>query len=320
MVFETLGLSIYDLIKRNDYVGFPMAVVKIISRQLLGAMDFLKSMNLIHTDLKLENILFKSTTQMKIETVNWYGRSKSIQIPVNLAIKIIDFGGATFDNESKSTIINTRQYRSPEVTLEAGWSFPSDMWSTGCMIAEIYGGELFFQTHDDLEHLALMERCVGLFPFSLLERSKRDRKYFHRNGYVRFEELPADGRNHVRSAFTVREFFTIHPDDDRSGIIELMYGLFELEPRRRLTAREALALPFFEDSRTAARSEQGRDRDTGRDSRRGDNSSNGHNSGHVKGDSYGHGNGHGHDNGIREYRSDGRNDVQMRPQSGYPHS
>lgn len=59
---------------------------------------------------------------------------------------MIDFGGATYDDDpDKSTIVNTRQYRSPEVTLELGWSYPSDIWSTACIIAEveiyeIYGG------------------------------------------------------------------------------------------------------------------------------------------------------------------------------------
>lgn len=51
---------------------------------------------------------------------------------------MIDFGGATYDDDQeKSTIINTRQYRGPEVTLELGWSFPSDIWSAACIIAEV---------------------------------------------------------------------------------------------------------------------------------------------------------------------------------------
>lgn len=60
MVFQPLGLSLYDIIKRNDYVGLPLSIVKSVSKQLLCALDFLQSMNLIHTDLKLENILFVS--------------------------------------------------------------------------------------------------------------------------------------------------------------------------------------------------------------------------------------------------------------------
>ena len=44
------------------------------------------------------------------------GKRKEILIPQSFKIKIIDFGGATFDEEHKSTIVNTRQYRGPEVS------------------------------------------------------------------------------------------------------------------------------------------------------------------------------------------------------------
>jgi dual-specificity kinase/CDC-like kinase len=63
-----------------------------------------------------------------------------------LKYKVIDFGGATYDDEKKSTIINTRQYRGPEVILELGWSYPSDVWSVGCMIFELFDGDLLFAT------------------------------------------------------------------------------------------------------------------------------------------------------------------------------
>lgn len=60
---------------------------------------------------------------------------------------VIDFGGATYDDdEHKSTIVNTRQYRAPEVILEVGWSYPSDLWSAGCIITELYTGDLLFAT------------------------------------------------------------------------------------------------------------------------------------------------------------------------------
>ena len=52
-------------------------------------------------------------------------------IPESTRIKVIDFGGATYDNEKKSTIVNTRQYRAPEVILNVGWGCPSDLWSVG---------------------------------------------------------------------------------------------------------------------------------------------------------------------------------------------
>jgi serine/threonine protein kinase len=59
---------------------------------------------------------------------------------------VIDFGGATFEHQRKSSIIQTRQYRAPEVILNTGWDAASDMWSVGCILMEMYTGELLFQT------------------------------------------------------------------------------------------------------------------------------------------------------------------------------
>lgn len=80
--------------------------------------------------------------------------------PIDTAIRLIDFGGATFEDDHHSRIVNTRQYRAPEVLLGCGWSYPSDLWSIGCILPELFTGELLFGTHHDLEHLALMERVL----------------------------------------------------------------------------------------------------------------------------------------------------------------
>ena len=64
----------------------------------------------------------------------------------NIISSVIDFGGATFDDESKSTVISTRQYRAPEVMLGLKWSMPSDVWSAACILGELYVGDLFFNT------------------------------------------------------------------------------------------------------------------------------------------------------------------------------
>lgn len=49
--------------------------------------------------------------------------------------------------------------------LELGWSQPCDVWSIGCIIFELYLGITLFQTHDNREHLAMMERILGPFPY-----------------------------------------------------------------------------------------------------------------------------------------------------------
>ncbi len=57
LAFECLGPSLYDIMQRGDYVGFPVDLVRGLARQLLEALKFLHGIGLIHTDLKPENIL-----------------------------------------------------------------------------------------------------------------------------------------------------------------------------------------------------------------------------------------------------------------------
>jgi dual-specificity kinase len=54
-----------------------------------------------------------------------------------------------------------------KVILESGWNEKSDMWSIGCILHELAMGDPLFQTHEDGEHLALMERILGPYPLDL---------------------------------------------------------------------------------------------------------------------------------------------------------
>lgn len=158
MGFEKLGRSLYEFIKKNKYRGFQLHHVRDFAFQILSAINFCHNMNLIHTDLKPENILLSKSDYTIIDCAE---KGRSYRTPVSSAIRLIDFGGATFDHEHHSRIINTRQYRSPEVLLGIGWSYPSDLWSIGCILVELCTGELLFGTHEDLEHLALIEKILG---------------------------------------------------------------------------------------------------------------------------------------------------------------
>lgn len=75
-------------------------------------------------------------------------------------IRLIDFGSATFQDEYHSSVVSTRHYRAPEIILGLGWSYPCDIWSIGCILVEFFTGDALFQTHDNLEHLAMMEAVV----------------------------------------------------------------------------------------------------------------------------------------------------------------
>lgn len=97
---------------------------------------------------------------------------KDVKRVKNTAIKLIDFGSATFDDEHHSTIVSTRHYRAPEVILELGWNQTCDVWSIGCILFELYLGITLFQTHDNREHLAMMERILGPLPYRMCRKTK----------------------------------------------------------------------------------------------------------------------------------------------------
>ena len=238
LVFERLGCSLYDFLKANDYRPFRLSCVRDFARQLLQAVACLHRMRLIHTDLKPENVLLCDSGSCVERTAD----NSEYRIPVSTSIKVIDFGGATYDDEHKSSIVNTRQYRAPEVILALGWSLPSDLWSIGCIVAELFDGELLFATHSNTEHIALMERCLGYFPHAMIDNSKYGSKYFGQNGQSRWQSsLSRDGQRHVRRMRTLREFVGEHRD---TGLLDLLGCLLELDPKRRATAQEALGMPF----------------------------------------------------------------------------
>jgi dual-specificity kinase len=82
------------------------------------------------------------------------------RVLLNSEIRLIDFGSATFQDEYHSSVVSTRHYRAPEIILGLGWSYPCDIWSIGCILVEFFTGDALFQTHDNLEHLAMIEAVL----------------------------------------------------------------------------------------------------------------------------------------------------------------
>jgi serine/threonine protein kinase len=157
-------------------------------------------------------------------------------------IKIIDFGGATFEGDHHASLINTRQYRGPEVILGLGWDAASDMWSAGCILAELVKGRLLFETHDSHEHLALMERAFGKFPGSMMHssREKSGNKFFDEGPklYYPTSRNDRESEDHVRSMRPFEESAS-QVWGASAQLTSLLMGLLQLNPRKRLTAERA---------------------------------------------------------------------------------
>jgi serine/threonine protein kinase len=151
MVFEPLGKSLYDYVKANRHRPLPLYCVQHMADQLVSALGFLHQMRLVHTDLKLENVLLVNREPLHVtDKPTMYREQLGARVlaPVSTTIRLIDFGGASYDDSrvANTGTINTRQYRSPEVILGMPWGIASDVWSMGCILMELYTGELLFPT------------------------------------------------------------------------------------------------------------------------------------------------------------------------------
>jgi len=95
-----------------------------IAKQVLGALRFMHSLGLIHCDLKPENILIKS-----------YSRCE---------VKVIDLGSSCFETDHLCTYVQSRSYRAPEVILGLPYGPKIDIWSLGCILAELCSGQVSY--------------------------------------------------------------------------------------------------------------------------------------------------------------------------------
>ncbi|KAH1067374.1 hypothetical protein J1N35_032361 [Gossypium stocksii] len=250
IVFERLGPSLFDFLKRNKYCPFPVDLVREFGRQLLESVAYMHDLRLIHTDLKPENILLVSSEYVKLPGCK---RSSSDEthfrcLPKSSAIKLIDFGSTAFDNQNHSSIVSTRHYRAPEIILGLGWSYPCDLWSVGCILIELCTGEALFQTHENLEHLAMMERVLGPLPEHMIRRANRGaEKYFRRGSRLNWPEgaVSRESIRAVRKLDRLKNMVSRYVESSRYSLADLLEGLLKYDPSERLTACQALNHPFF---------------------------------------------------------------------------
>ncbi|KAF9181346.1 dual specificity protein kinase kns1 [Haplosporangium sp. Z 11] len=234
MVFDLLGQSIYDWLKDNHFCPFPPNHLQHFARQLLTSVAFLHRLRLIHTDLKPENILLVSGDYKEVP----YKKSNTTtrRVLLNPDIRLIDFGSATFQDEHHSSVVSTRHYRAPEIIL-----------------IEFLTGEALFQTHDNLEHLAMMEVVLGRFPDRLIRASQKAGQKYFVNGRLDYPngETKHNSRKYVKALRPLEDYVMAKRNQHDNfevaqEFLDLLYRLLAYDPADRITAAEALRHPYFD--------------------------------------------------------------------------
>ncbi|XP_077244716.1 dual specificity protein kinase YAK1 homolog isoform X2 [Tasmannia lanceolata] len=262
--FEMLGLNLYELIRMNQFRGLSMSIVQLFSKQILHALLIMKDAGIIHCDLKPENILI----------------STSVKSP---EIKIIDFGSACTENRTVYSYIQSRYYRSPEVLLGYPYTTGIDMWSFGCIVAELFLGLPLFPGASEFDLLKRMiEILGGQPPDYILKNATNTNKFFKRVGSIHhFEDDEAcNGGRSAYQVLTEEEFESREskkpvvgkryfdyvglkeivanyphrrnfPDEEiskenltRLALIDFLRGLVEFDPVKRWSPLQAMQHPF----------------------------------------------------------------------------
>ncbi|KAI7873241.1 kinase-like domain-containing protein [Mucor mucedo] len=155
---ECLSMNLYEFIKINNFQGFHITLIKRFTVQLLRSLSLLNRHGVVHCDLKPENILLKH--------------------PTKSTIKVIDFGSSCLESQRVYTYIQSRFYRSPEIILGLDYTMAIDMWSLGCIIAELYTGVPIFPGENEQEQLACIMEVLGVPEPALVQQSERRNLFF----------------------------------------------------------------------------------------------------------------------------------------------
>ncbi|XP_013418745.1 dual specificity tyrosine-phosphorylation-regulated kinase 4-like isoform X2 [Lingula anatina] len=216
ITFELMGMNLYELIKKNNFQGFSIALIRRFAFSLLQCLKVLYKEKIIHCDLKPENILLKQRGQS--------------------SIKVIDFGSSCYEHQRVYTYIQSRFYRSPEVILGLPYSMPIDMWSLGCILAELYTGYPLFPGENEVEQLACIMELLGPPPNYVLDQATRRRLFFDSKGNPR---CITNSKGKKRRVGTKDLAMSIKCND--ATFLDFIAKCLEWDPNKRLTPEEAVA-------------------------------------------------------------------------------
>uniref|UniRef100_A0A6I8RZ13 mitogen-activated protein kinase n=1 Tax=Xenopus tropicalis TaxID=8364 RepID=A0A6I8RZ13_XENTR len=205
LVTHLMGADLNNIVKcqklTDDHVQF-------LIYQILRGLKYIHSAGIIHRDLKPSNLAVNEDCELKI----------------------LDFGLARHTDEEMTGYVATRWYRAPEIMLNwMHYNQTVDIWSVGCIMAELLTGRTLFPGTDHINQLQQIMRLTGTPPSYLINRmpSHEARNYIQSLPYMpkmNFEDV----------------FLGANPQ-----AVDLLEKMLVLDTDKRITAAEALAHPYF---------------------------------------------------------------------------
>uniref|UniRef100_A0A673I831 Serine/threonine-protein kinase PRP4 homolog n=1 Tax=Sinocyclocheilus rhinocerous TaxID=307959 RepID=A0A673I831_9TELE len=241
LVFEPLSMNLREVLKKyGKDVGLHIKAVRSYSQQLFLALKLLKRCNILHADIKPDNILVNE--------------SKTI-------LKLCDFGSASHvaDNEITPYLVS-RFYRAPEIVIGKPYDYGIDMWSVGCTLYELYTGKILFPGSSNNHMLKLAMDLKGKMPNKMIRKGLFKDQHFDQNLnflYIEVDKVTEREKVTVMSTINPTKDLLADmiggqrlPEDQRKKVMQLkdlLDGTLMLDPAKRMSINQALQHPFIQE-------------------------------------------------------------------------
>ncbi|NP_001088314.1 pre-mRNA processing factor 4B S homeolog [Xenopus laevis] len=241
LVFEPLSMNLREVLKKyGKDVGLHIKAVRSYSQQLFLALKLLKRCNILHADIKPDNILVNE--------------SKTI-------LKLCDFGSASHvaDNDITPYLVS-RFYRAPEIIIGKMYDYGIDMWSVGCTLYELYNGKILFPGKTNNHMLKLAMDLKGKMPNKMIRKGVFKDQHFDANlnfMYIEVDKVTEREKVTVMSTINpTKDLLTDLigcqrlPEDQRKKvhqIKDLLDQILMLDPAKRISINQALQHPFIQE-------------------------------------------------------------------------
>ena len=201
---------------------FTLARVQAVARQVLQALAFLHGLGILHCDVKPENILLKS-----------YSRCE---------VKLIDLGSSCLITDPPAGYVQSRAYRAPEVVLGCGYGPSIDVWSVGCVVAELVAGRVLLPSTSAAGLLARLEGLRGPVPPGMRARGRYAHRYYTPAGVIVERDRRTGAAARLKPKRTSLGARVPGADAECLSFLE---SLLAVDPAARPSAAAALTHPWL---------------------------------------------------------------------------
>lgn len=248
LIIERYGPSLYDAFVARNYMVFNMFTIKSVIYQVAQVLGVMHRNGMIHTDVKLENILLPVDFDIKdgFDALEFTQNSQTCSNKAKqsgLDVRLIDFGSYADSMRWHKHTVTSENYRAPEILMGLEWGIECDIWSLGCLTVEMALGDIMFGVGGVLEHLFTIQHMIAPFPQWMCDGCSVERVSEAISGnLIMPSALDLDERKRAMDKPALLSL--LRYDED---LTEAALKMLEPDPFKRISADKLLELPFFKE-------------------------------------------------------------------------